>query len=260
MVARLQWYDSNWLEKYLQAKDVIAKVAPSKLTDFVDSFQVLRTDPNFSVIDAPGVFDAETLSEIKQTIRALQMNDMEVHELKSFGRFVVHDIPKFTELQSALVDKVSDMAGEPVEPRYNFLSLYTRMGVCEPHLDAPLAKWTLDVCIDQSEPWPIHFSQVVAWPEERPQLDDDWQASIKNASELDFQSKELAPGNGIIFSGSSQWHYRDALPAKDHKSFCNLLFFHYIPRGASEIVAPRNWATLFDIPELAGIPGINENS
>jgi hypothetical protein len=88
----------------------------------------------------------------------------------------------------------------------------------------------------------------------------DWQASIKNASELDFQSKELAPGNGIIFSGSSQWHYRDALPAKDHKSFCNLLFFHYIPRGASEIVDPRNWARLFGIPELADIPGINESS
>jgi hypothetical protein len=63
-------------------------------------------------------------------------------------------------MQRELVARVSDLVGEEVEPSYNFLSLYTRMGIFEPHLDAPSAKWTLDICIDQSEPWPIYFSQI----------------------------------------------------------------------------------------------------
>ena len=34
-------------------------------------------------------------------------------------------------------------------PAYNFLSLYTQLDICEPHMDAPKAKWTLNVCIEQ---------------------------------------------------------------------------------------------------------------
>ncbi len=34
-----------------------------------------------------------------------------------------------------------------------------------PHMDAPDAMWTLDICLEQSEPWPISFSQPVDWPE-----------------------------------------------------------------------------------------------
>jgi hypothetical protein len=30
-----------------------------------------------------------------------------------------------------------------------------------------------------------------------------------------------------------------------------MLFLHFIPRGAAEIVRPENWARLFDMPELA---------
>jgi hypothetical protein len=254
----LRWYDSVWLAKYLAAKETIAKSAPAKLHDFVRSFDVLRTDPDFTVKDAPAVFNAEALASIKNIVKSIPMTAMEMHEAKRFGRFVVHDLPKFTELQHALTVMVSQLVGEEVEPSYNFLCLYSRLGICEPHLDAPSAKWTLDICIDQSEPWPIHFSQIVPWPEERVDLGDDWQAAIKNSTQLTFQSKILTPGNGIVFSGSSQWHYRDALPQTSSKSFCDLLFFHYVPKGTSEIVKPANWAGIFDIPELASIPGIGE--
>ncbi len=258
MSGDLKWYDSNWLDEYFTSKDIIARVAPSRRQEFVDSFRVLRTDPSFSVKDAPDIFDAETLSNIKSTIQSIPIDAMEMHEIKRFGRFVVHDHVTFTEMQRELVGKVSDLVGEEVEPSYNFLCLYTRLGICEPHLDAPSAKWTLDVCISQSEPWPIHLSQIIPWPEERVQLDDDWQCAIKNAPDLKFQSKVLTPGSGIVFSGSSQWHYRDALPQVNKESFCDLLFFHYIPKGASEMVDPRNWARLFDIPELADISGIDK--
>jgi hypothetical protein len=258
MGSELKWYDSGWLSKFLAAKDIIAQVSPSKLEAFVSSFRVLRTDPTFTVRDAISIFDPDTLADIKGIIRSIPINAMDMHEIKRFGRLVLHDHATFTAMQCKLVDKVSELVGEEVEPTYNFLCLYSRFGICEPHLDAPSAKWTLDVCIDQSEPWPIHFSQIVPWPEERLDLEDDWQSAIRNLPHLEFQSKELIPGNGIVFSGSSQWHYRDALPQSKSTGFCDLLFFHYIPKGASEIVRPRNWARLFEVPELGTIPDINE--
>jgi hypothetical protein len=257
--SELKWYDSAWLGRYLAAKVIIGKVAPHRLLEFTNSFDILRTDPAFKVKEVPAVFDAEALARIKGIIKSIPMHTMEMHEIQTFGRFVVHNHPTFTQMQQDLTGFVSALVGEEVEPGFNFLSLYTRMGICEPHLDTPLAKWTLDICIDQSEPWPIHFSQIVPWPEERVELGDDWQSAIKNSPQLAFQSKVLMPGNGIVFSGSSQWHYRDALPSTSSKSFCDLLFFHYIPKGTAEIVKPANWAGMFDVPELAGIPGIGEN-
>ena len=65
------------------------------------------------------------------------------------------------------------------------------------------------------------------------------------------------PGDAILFSGSSQWHYRDALPQGKAKGFCDLLFLHYIPKGTASIVRPANWAEHFGLPEIARIPGID---
>lgn len=252
-----KWYDSVWLSAYYAAKDVVARVAPARLEEFVRSFDVLRTSPDFSARHLPQVIDLPLLGHIRDVIRAIPRDKYEMHEMKSFGRFIVHDYPEITALQATLVDKVSEWAGEAVEPSYNFLSLYTRLGVCEPHLDSPSAKWTLDICVDQSEPWPIQFSQIVPWPEQRPRLADDWRDEIKANGSLQFRSLELNPGDAILFSGSSQWHYRNPLPRDGVKRFCDLLFLHFIPRGARRIVTPANWPVLFDIPELAEIPNLD---
>ena len=255
MTHKIQWYDSVWLSKYLAAKEYIAKYHPEKLEGFIARLNVLQTDPNFKVKELPGLFSQADLELFKKTINDIPMNSMELHEVKRFGRFIVHDHPVFLKIQADLTDRVSEWVGEEVEPCYNFLSLYSRMGICEPHIDAPEAKWTLDICIDQSEPWPIHFSQIVPWPEQHGEIGEDWQQNIKNDPNLHFETKVLEPGNAILFAGSSQWHYRDALPQTTNRGFCNLLFFHYIPKGSSEIVKPKNWARIFYIPELADIVG-----
>jgi hypothetical protein len=87
-------------------------------------------------------------------VASLRPTDLELHEARTFGRFVVHDHPYFTELQQHIVPLVSAAVGEPVEAAYNFLSLYGGLGVCPPHMDSPEAKWTLDLCLNQSAPWP----------------------------------------------------------------------------------------------------------
>jgi hypothetical protein len=249
---RYPWYDSVWLTRYALAKDLIQRIRPEKLAEFVQAFECLKTRPDFQIKHFCRVFDDAAMEQIKQAVRLLKREQLEMHEIQGFGRFVVHDHPFFTELQQSTVALVSDAAGEPVEASYNFLSMYTKLGVCPIHMDAPQAKWTLDVCVDQSERWPIYFSPIVPWPEHFASDRDDWHESIK--AEHSFSSYSLEPGQGVMFSGSSQWHYRDALPETgDGKQFCTLLFFHFVPRGMRETVEPKNWARLFDIPELLSV-------
>jgi hypothetical protein len=258
--AAANWYDAVWLAKYIEAKAIVARVAPSRLDEFVRAFEVLRPPAGYTGQRfVPGFFSPELIAHIRETIRQIPMDRLEMHEIKRFGRFVVHDWPEFTALQETLVERVSELAGEPVEPSYNFLSLYTKMGVCQPHLDAPSAKWTLDICIDQSEPWPISFSQIVPWPETLDELRAISFDTIKADPGLRFREEVLMPGDAILFTGTNQWHYRDALPPGPGKRFCELLFFHFFPRGAKELVYPSNWASTFGIPELAAMEGVDRN-
>ena len=160
------------------------------------------------------------------------------------------DLPYVTELQHKITDLVGEQVGEAVEPCYNFLSLYKEMGVCHVHMDAPFAKWTVDYCIEQSAMWPIHFSKIVAWPEDWENPGDDWQDVIKNNPDNQFKPQEMDEGEALIFSGSSQWHYRNAIERQLDTNFCHLLFFHFIPAGTKEMKVPSNWKDIFDIPEI----------
>ncbi len=249
------WYDSEWLSKYVEAKATIRAVKPDALAGFVDAFRILHTRPDFQVKLLEQPFDTATLGEIRRVAASLRPTDLELHEARRFGRFVVHDHPFFTELQQRVVPLVSELVRESVETSYNFLSLYTASGVCSVHMDAPSAKWTLDLCIDQGSPWPIHFSEVQPWPDSVAEVwrNDGWEEKIKQSRSIDFTPYTLRPGQAVIFSGSSQWHYRDPMPKASGKQFCNLLFFHFIPRGTAELVKPQNWARLFGIPELGGL-------
>jgi hypothetical protein len=251
------WYDSVWLTRYEEAKAIIDKVKPEALPNFIESFRLFHTRPDFKVKFLEHPFDAPTLAEIKRVRDSLQPTDLELHEARRFGRFVVHDHPFFSELQKQTIPWVSEIAGEPVEARYNFLSLYTASGVCEVHMDAPEAKWTLDLCIDQSAPWPIYFSDVQPWPDSvNPDWKNEgWEKNIKQSRSLQFTPQVLQPGQAVIFSGSSQWHYRDPMPAAVGKQFCTLLFLHFIPKGTAELVQPRHWARIFGIPELGELSG-----
>jgi hypothetical protein len=249
------WYDSVWLSKYEEAKAIVRVARPEALEAFVDAFRILHTQPDFKVKFLKQPFNDATLAEIKRATASLQPTDLELHEASRFGRFVVHNHPIFTELQQRAAPWVSELVGEPVEARYNFLSLYTSKGVCAVHLDAPESKWTLDLCIDQAAPWPIYFSDVQPWPDSVAEAwrNEDWESNIKQTRSLKFSSYTLQPGQAVIFSGSGQWHYRDPMPPAGGKQFCTLLFFHFIPKGTVELIRPKNWARLFGIPELSGL-------
>ena len=148
------------------------------------------------------MLNQEQLNKSKEIAKSIEPDRLENHEFLTMGRQVVHDHPYFTKLQIEFCDMVSSLAGEAVEPMYNFLSLYNNLGVCQPHMDAPLAKWTLDVCTDQSEPWPIYFSQIKPWPKAGQYKGDDWQQQILDDEDNDFFDEQvLYPGEGLLFWG-----------------------------------------------------------
>lgn len=257
-IERKLWYDSTWLTKYVEAQDIIAKAAPSRLQNFVRSFDTFRVPPGSRHRHLPGFLKEETLEEIRNEIVGIPRGSFDSSELGQFGRFIVRRWPAFTELQARLVPLVSELAGESVEPSYNFLSLYTGMGVCQPHLDAPSSKWTLDICIAQSAPWPISLSRAAPWPETRSDLDKIDVDSIDSDTDLDFSEEVLQPGDAILFSGTNQWHFRRPMARGTGRQFCDLLFLHYIPRGTSALTQPKSWAKRFDIPQLAEMDGLDQ--
>jgi hypothetical protein len=245
---RFDWYDSKFLRYFAAARRFLEIVAPQRVDQFVASFDVLRTDPAYRVRHLDQVFEPETFEQIVETIHTLPYVSLEHYESGSFGRSLLRRHPFFTQLQASLTDRVSDLAGEAVSPSYNFLSLYRGLGKCDPHLDQPLSKWTLDVCIEQSVEWPIYISQVVDWPTDSPAVEPTIEALRADPS-LKFESVVLTPNRGALFSGSSQWHFREPI-AGQRSDYCHLLFFHYLPTGAEALVHPRDWAKHFDIPEL----------
>ncbi len=244
---KFSWYDSRWLEKYEKAREWLQRNRPQELEAFERSFDVFRTREDFQTRFFQSIFDDKTLADIRIEISSLRPDQLELHEAKTFRRFIVHDLPFFLELQRGLLPLVSEAAGEALEVGYNFLSLYGERGVCPIHMDSPESKWTLDICIEQSALWPIHFGKVQAWPDSKlhcvPLQPPNREALI------DFDTYSLEPGQAILFSGSSQWHYRDAMPSTGSKNYCHLLFFHFIPAGTKELVAPENWKRLFNLDE-----------
>jgi len=245
---RFNWYDAKFLRRFEAAKSFLSIVAPDRLEEFVAGFDVLRTDPGYRVRHVSSVFDSPTFEMVCETVHTLPYVALEHYEGDSFGRSLLRHHPLFTELQSSLTSRVSELVGEPVSPAYNFLSLYRAAGRCDPHLDQPLSKWTLDICVEQSVEWPIYFSQVVDWPTG----DLPGERSIEELRRdpsLHFDQAVLSPNEGVIFSGSSQWHFREPMPG-GRSEFCHLLFFHYLPCGAEPLADPKQWATHFSIPEL----------
>lgn len=246
-VRQLPWYDAHFLRRFEAAKQYLALLAPDVLDEFVAGFAPLRPPADFAIRKVDALFDTATRAQIVEIARNIPAQQLERHEIIDFGRHVVHDHPTFIALQRAILPRVSELAGRQLEAGYNFLSLYGGAGKCDPHMDEPISMYTLDYCIEQSEGWPIRFSNIVDWPQASEMA--QWQPDqvLENPA-LSFETQILEPGEAILFNGSSQWHYRDSITPG---GFCSLLFFHYYPKGCHDLVWPRHWARYFDMPVLA---------
>jgi hypothetical protein len=245
----LPWYDSYWHSSYINAKTFLAQNHPEKLDDFIERFEILQTRKDYKPVLLENIISLDLHEKIKLFVKSIDQSDFKKYEFIQFGRLIKHNLPLFNEIQETLVERVSEIVGEEVEVSYNFLSLYNVLGVLHPHMDAPSAKWTLDYCIDQSDVWPIYLSKVVPWASNF-NYPENWAEQVKSNPENEFREFHLTPGKAVLFGGSSQWHYRERIAKENGNIYCQLVFFHFIPKGTSELCYPEKWSSIFGIPEL----------
>ncbi|MBO6563331.1 MAG: hypothetical protein JJ956_01195 [Pseudomonadales bacterium] len=252
------WYDGGWLRCYHSARQYLGANDVSALATFEQQMAPLRTRRDFKPLLMKNLIQDDILTALKTHLSLMSEDDMDPTEFFSFGRLISTDVPILDELQEQLATVVANACKEKVERNYNFLSLYNNFGICEPHMDAPEAKWTLDICIDQSEPWPIYLSDTQEWPVPNPKTDSDldWKSFI--LSTVQFREYTLMPGDALLFSGSSQWHYRNRIEQRHSNNYCHLAFLHYVPEGCRKRCRPRRWASLFEQPGLATLPAIED--
>ncbi|WP_292632940.1 hypothetical protein [Novosphingobium sp. 28-62-57] len=96
----LDWYDSIWLGQYFEARNIIARVVPHRLKEFEAAMAVFKADPAYEVKHVSGFLDAARLAEIREIVAAIPRESLELHEVRKFGRLIVHDWPPFTQMQS----------------------------------------------------------------------------------------------------------------------------------------------------------------
>ena len=246
------WYDAIWLGVYARARSIVANQRPERLAEFEAAFEPLQAPESFSTRRLQGLISRAQLNELSEMIRNIARETVEPHEFLSFGREVVHDHPALSDFQDNLIPLVSELADEPLIAGYNFISLYHNLGICEPHLDAPTSKWTLDICVDQSAPWPIHVSDPVPWPLDV-SFGEDWQSEIVDQHRDHITEYVMNPGDALFFAGSNQWHYRDRIPRTTNNNFCHLIFLHYVPVDCEHLLEPARWPDYFNLPELEAL-------
>lgn len=124
-------------------------------------------------------------------------------------RSALHNEPTIASLHRGLAAILGSVCGEAVQASYCYLSCYEAGAVLPRHKDRPQCNYNLSLVLDmqgpagEPDPWPIYL-EVDGRPE--PVL--------------------LQVGDGLAYSGTDVWHWREALPAGQRAIVC---FFHFVP-------------------------------
>ena len=125
-------------------------------------------------------------------------------------RSAIHNQSTIASLHHGLAAVVSSICDAPVIASYCYLSCYEQGAVLEKHRDRPQCAYNLSLVLDmdgpnaEPEPWPIYL-----------EIDGQPEAVL------------LQIGDGLVYSGTELWHWRDALPEGQRAIVC---FFHFVPQ------------------------------
>lgn len=121
---------------------------------------------------------------------------------EEFFRKGIHNPDLFKALHFLMQERANLFFPEKIKSSYVYVSMYDdERSVCPIHTDRPQCKFTIDLCIDQKEEWPI----------------------IINDEEF-----ILYPGDAVLYSGTDHPHYRNKIKKGN---FCDLAFFHFVPES-----------------------------
>lgn len=132
-----------------------------------------------------------------------------------FNRKFFHNHPMFKIVHENMTDLACAYFDEDLKPSYAFLSMYeVGEGFCPHHVDRPQCYRTIDVCLNQAEPWGIFVNHKDAW-------DENNQQQIKDNATEYF----LSAGDALCYSGTDHPHFRNKIQPNN---FCDLAFFHFV--------------------------------
>jgi len=121
-------------------------------------------------------------------------------ERRIFFRKQVHSPALFKALHLLMTDRAHEFFGEKVKPSYAFVSMYDdERSICPLHTDRDPCKYTVDLCLNQKNPWGIF---------------------------VNGEEYFLEKGDALIYSGTDHPHYRNLI---EKDNFCDLAFFHFVP-------------------------------
>lgn len=126
-------------------------------------------------------------------------------------RAALHNQPTIAAIHQGLAGIVNSISAEPVIASYCYLSCYEEGAVLARHKDRKQCVYNLSLVLDMQnahgapEPWPIYL-----------ELDGRAEAVL------------LEVGDGLCYSGTDIWHWRDALPKGQRAIVC---FYHFVPAG-----------------------------
>jgi len=118
------------------------------------------------------------------------------------GTKSVYSDPVFENLLNFLKPKIEESYGKLLVPTYSFWRTYYKQQDCPPHTDRPSCEVSITLCIDASD------------------TSDMWGINVED------QIFKLNIGEGVIYKGCDQEHWRHELPYDWHRQ----VFLHYIEK------------------------------
>ncbi|MBL8200626.1 MAG: hypothetical protein JNK40_06610 [Chromatiales bacterium] len=130
-------------------------------------------------------------------------------------RSALHNESTIASLHRGLARILSGICGDTVQASYCYLGCYEAGAVLPRHKDRPQCSYNLSLVLDMQDTAPD--SSLAAEPE-------PWPIYL----EIDGRPEPvlLRVGDGLTYSGTDLWHWREALPPGQRAIVC---FFHFVP-------------------------------
>jgi hypothetical protein len=121
------------------------------------------------------------------------------YESQIYHRYSIHNPSFLIKIHEQLTTVAEDKFQTKLKKSYCFLSMYLKgEGICPLHTDRPQCKYSIDLCLDQLEPWSIFVN------------------------DLEFM---LKPNQALLYSGTDHPHYRNKIQPHN---YATLAFFHFV--------------------------------
>jgi hypothetical protein len=175
------------------------------------------------------IFEPHILLKIQEYVSRLKERPELAIDNNVFKRKLVHNDPFFNKFHETIIAlTANEVFEEDLIPSYNFLSLYKMgLGECPIHVDRSQCYLTIDVCLQQNEPWPIYVNSEQKYSKLEPWEISTFPKELQDQIKKNSQEFLLNPGDAVCYSGTRHPHWRNQI---QHTNYCDLIFFHFVPK------------------------------